>query len=124
MNVSVNELLTYFLDGLDEILAKFEEFFESYRIEVLKEATCLLSMLGMVYLHGFTQIKHSILPSSAYEASVMIRKKIRDIELRGLKEGDIEYVKEIYSFFKFIAEKIRSGEYEKGLTEMKKNKNS
>jgi len=123
MDESINRLLSNFLVGLDEILLKFKDFLDTHNLDSLREASNLLNILAMIHFQRFTKVKHSVLPSSVYEASIMMNKKINEIENRGIKEEDIEYFREIYELFSFIAEKIRSGEYEKGLQDMRSNAN-
>ncbi len=120
MEGQIDKLLLDFLIGLDEILSKFEEFLDSQDINKLKEVTNLLNILGRIHYQVFYEAKHSVLPGSAFEASIMINKKIAEIETRGMTTEDIEYFREIYELFRYIAEKIRTGEYEKGLRDMHK----
>jgi len=123
MDESINRLLSNFLVGLDEILLKFKDFLDTNNLDSLREASNLLNILARIHFQRFTEVKHSVLPSSVYEASIMMNKKINEIENRGIKDEDIEYFREIYELFSFIAEKIRSGEYEKGLQDMRRNMN-
>jgi len=57
-----------------------------------------------------------------FEASVMMSEQIAKIEENGLAEADVEYVREIYELFRFIADKIETGEYEAELNKMQEKR--
>lgn len=120
MSMDLGEALSSFLRGLEEVLQSFEAFFQTPEIERLKEISSLMVVLGRIHHSNFRQMSHGILTSSVIDAGLLLGERIRTIESRGLREDDIIYLREIYDLFRLIADKIASGEYEKGLRAMKR----
>lgn len=115
---SISVSLAKFLNGLDPILRKYDRLLSSFDVNLLNEiANDFISLGNSLYIE-FMVMSHRVLCVTALEAGLRLREK--SIELRGreVKSEDIEYLWDIYYIFKLIADKIRSGEYERGLREM------
>ena len=119
MRKTVSQVLGDFQVGLTETLLKLQEFLDDRNVETLKEAVDMMGSLAIIHRVEFAEISHSVLPGTVFEASVMMSERIAKIEEKGLAEEDMEYVREIYELFKYIADKIETGEYEAELNKMK-----
>ncbi|OYT31243.1 MAG: hypothetical protein B6U94_03785 [Thermofilum sp. ex4484_79] len=117
-------LLSSFLEELDKILAKFENFIVKPNIDVLSSIANDLIRLGNDYYIALRLMEHGVLSVSMLEAGLYMKNRVSTIISRGFRDDDIEYVKEIYRVFSNIAEKIRSGEYVKELNKMKLKRRS
>ncbi len=122
MRKTVSQVLGNFQAGLTETLLKLQEFLDDRNVETLKEAVNMMGSLAIIYRVEFAEISHSVLPGTVYEASVMMSERIAKIEENGLAEADVEYVREIYELFRFIADKIETGEYEAELNKMREKR--
>ena len=122
MRKAVSQVLGNFQAGLTETLLKLEEFLDNRNVETLKEAVNMMGGLAAIHRVEFAEISHSVLPGTVFEASVMMSERIAKIEENGLAEADVEYVREIYELFRFIADKIETGEYEAELNKMQEKR--
>lgn len=118
------ELLNKYLQGLDGILIKFKKLLKEFDNKLLLEIANDFINLGNSLYYQFGVISHRILCITALEAGLRLKEKVKELEKRNVTNHDIEYLQEVYNIFKYIADKIESGEYEEELLKMEKNKDS
>jgi len=105
-------VLERLLIELDKILILFQKFLEKGDVNLVEEAASLMVVKGGEFQSALGEYSHRILTAMLIEAGLRIKERTNVIRERGLRREDFEYIKDIYSVFKQIADKIRTGEYE------------
>lgn len=116
--MSLENLLALYGERLAEAVQHLEAFLESGVAEHLRRASELLVAVGNETYAALMAYSHSILAAVSLEAGLRLRERAAEIEERGLREGDLEYVADICELLKRISSSISSGEYERSYHEM------
>ena len=118
----IHNSLRKFLNGLKLILIKFDRFLETLNIDLLNEIANDFINLGNSLYAEFGSISHRVLCVTALEAGLKLRERYQELQSRSINSRDLEYFNDVYNIFKYIANKIESGEYEEELIKMKKSR--
>jgi len=108
------EVLDDYRERILKILELLKDFLEEGDVNLLQSAARLLINAGSETYGSFMACNHAILAAMSLEAGARLNERVLEIRKRGLRGVDVEYVLDIYSLFKTIADAIGSGQYEEG----------
>lgn len=114
----LEDLLALYGARLAEVVRLLEAFLESGEPAYLRNASTILTSVGRETYAALAEYRHAILAAVSLEAGARLREKASEIEERGLREGDVEYVADVCELLKRISSSINSGEYEESYWRM------
>jgi hypothetical protein len=116
--MAFGELLALYGARLAEAVHALEAFLRSGEAHRLRLASELLASAGRETYAALAEHRHAILAAMSLEAAARLEERAAEIERRGLREDDLEYVADVCELLKRISGSISSGEYEKSYREM------
>jgi len=111
-------LLAVYALRMTEVIRLLDEFLNCGRPLFLYNAAYLLTELGSEMQAPFALYGQAILAALSIDAGMRLRERAIDIEKRGLRDADLEYVTEVRDLLKRMVLSIESGEYERDYEEM------
>jgi len=117
--MAFEELLALVGARLAEAVRLLEAFLESGEASRLQLASELLASVGRETYAALAEHRHAILAAVSLEAAARLEERAAEIERRGLREDDIEYVEDVCELLKRISGSISSGEYEESYRAMR-----
>lgn len=91
-------------------------------IEDLDDLGHELVLLSERFNTPLTEFSHSILTVTLMNAGLSIGRMVEELRIRGINEGDLAFLSDIYSFVSLIANTIESGEYYQELVKIYQKK--
>lgn len=120
MGENFSALLSEYRLRILKVIALLDSFIDGGKIGDLADASELLIKMGSESYGSFEFYSHAILPAISIEAGLGLRKRVREMRVRGVRKEDREYVSDVCQVFKVLEESIGSGEYEKEYANMVK----
>lgn len=117
-SMELEDLLALYGTRFAEAVQLLETFLESGEPVHLRNASVILTSVGRETYGALAEHRHAILAALSLEAGARLRERAVEIEKRGLRSMDLEYVADVCELLKRISNSISSGEYEKSYREM------
>lgn len=118
--MSFGDLLAAYALRMTEIIRLLDEFLNCGKPFFLYSAAYLLTELGSEMQASFAEYGQAILAALSIDAGMRLKERALNIEKRGLRDADLEYVTEVRDLLKRMVSAIESGEYERSYEEMVK----
>lgn len=111
-------MLAAYAVRMAEVVKLLEDFLSGGSVPHLYSAALLLTELGNEMHTAFAAYGQAILAALSIDAGLRLRERALEIEKRGLRENDLEYVEDVKDLLKRVVTAIESGEYERSYNEM------
>jgi len=111
-------LLALYASRLSEAIRLLDDFLSGGSAASLHSAALLLTELGREVQAPLAAYGQAILAALCLDAGLRLRERALEVERRGLREGDIEYVADVRDVLHRVVATIESGEYERSYREM------
>lgn len=101
-----------------EAVQLIEEFLNGGGLQLLYNAAARLTELGSETHTAFAFHGQAILAVMSIDAGLRLRERAVEIEKRGLRMSDLEYLTDVKDVLERMVETIESGEYERSYHQM------
>ena len=112
------DLLAVYAVRVAEALKLLDEFLDGGNVMLLHNAAFLLTELGSETYAALAVHGQAILAALSIDAGLRLKERAIEIERRGLRSMDIEYLTDVRDILGRMVAAIESGEYERSYYEM------
>lgn len=112
------DLLALYAVRVAEVVRLLDEFLDGGSVTLLHNAAFLLTKLGSETYAALALHGQAILAALSIDAGLRLKERAMEIEKRGLRSIDVEYLTDVRDILGRMVAAIESGEYERSYYEM------
>ncbi len=111
-------LLAAYAARVAHAVSLLDAFLSGSDVAHLRSAADVLVELGSETFAALALYGQAVLAALSLDAGLRLREKALEIEERGLRTSDVEYVADVRDLLRRVADSIERGEYERSYYEM------